>query len=189
MVKELRKQFLVASRGDPPCGLSGRHSNAACARCGREPASQWRCLYEPLARTAWRLVKRPLTPSTHRPRGYYHRHLDARLDVVTGHMAHQLVRLEEQIAFLYACVRRPPAEQPWRPGGPLQVHDLDALDSATPAGRDAIREEFVSRLRGALRDALSDQPEDERRLGLPRENERYPWRRLRELAEDRSLAS
>jgi hypothetical protein len=108
MVKQLRRPFLPSAKADPPCAVAVRQSNAACTRCGRAPALQWRCFYERIARTAWRLVTRPLTPSTRWPRGYYSRHLRARVDVVVKHLADGAGRADGDPRVVRVGVARPP---------------------------------------------------------------------------------
>lgn len=114
MIEQPRKRFLPSAKAARPCAVVARQSDEVCARCGRDPASQWRCFYERITRTAWRLVTGPLTPSIRWPRAYYSSQLHARVDVVVAHLAHQVVSIDEQLAFLEACERRPPREPAWR---------------------------------------------------------------------------
>ena len=129
----------------------------------------WRVLYERWAPVAWRLVTGPLTQT--RDRDYFFLHLDDRIGPVAQHMAGAVVPLGEQLAFLRARESTPADDRSEK----LRARGTAGLDPSTDEGRRAIRALFAAELAGRLEHALYHQHPGDRRLGLPRSVEEYPW--------------
>ena len=168
MTEHARKRRSGGRPGGGPAAGRGRAArNQPSPVRGDEPC--WSVLYERWAPVAWRLVTGPLTPT--RGRDYYFVHLDDRIGPVAKHMAGAVVPLGEQLAFLRACERTPADDR----SDKLRVRGSAGLDSATEEGRRAIQALFAAELERRLGRALDDQHPGERRLGLPRSVEEYPW--------------
>src|SRR5579885_1780036 len=136
----------------------------------------WQKVYERIVSLAWPLVVRPLVAHGADNRPYLPYEVERRLKAVAEHLAHAVVPLAEQEAFLKAADRHFPARslfaEPVR--GSQRRQDKKHAAVASPAPERHTRERFASLLGDLLVVAYHRQAADDLALGMPRRMERHP---------------